>query len=207
MASAARLGLVVAIIALGLVPAATAGSPAAGCGARQLSQPFLPWLDPAHYFLLPGGDLESTAGWTLAGGAQLVPGNEPYRVHLASDTRSLRLPSGAWARSSSTCVDSDELTLRFFARNGGSVLSSLAVEARIRTTVLGMTVQTTVPVGIVVGTTTSWQPSLPAVFALSLNQLLGGTTTVDFRFLPVGPGGDWYVDDVYVDPIKDRGAS
>ena len=87
------------------------------------------------------------------------------------------------------------------------MLSTLAVEARVRTTILGKTVQTTVPVGVVLGTTKSWQPSLPAVFALSLNQLLGGTTTVDFRFVPVGPGGDWYVDDVYVDPFKDRAAS
>jgi hypothetical protein len=204
MASAARLVLVSAFIALGLVPAATAGASGdGGCGARQLSQPFLPWLDPAHYFLLPGGDFESNAGWTFGGRAQLVPGNEPFQVHLASDARSLRLSPGAWARSASTCVDSDELTIRFFARNGGSVLSSLAVEARVHTTALGKTVQTTVPVGVVLGTTRSWQPSLPAVFGLSVNQLLGGTTTVDFRIVPVGLGGDWYVDDVYVDPIKD----
>jgi hypothetical protein len=207
MASAARLAIVVLVIVLGLVPATSAGAKPADCGSRQLSQPFLPWLDPGHYFLLPGGNLESDAGWALAGGAQVVGGNEPYRVGGASDSRSLRLPSGSSARTTSTCVDSDELTLRFFARNAGSVLSSLTVEARIRTTVLGKTLQTSVPVGVVLGTTQSWQPSLPVVIALSLNQLLGGTATIDFRFAPVGPGGDWYVDDVYVDPIKDRGAS
>jgi hypothetical protein len=204
MAPAARLVFVLALIALGLVPAATAGAPTnGGCGARQLSQPFLPWLDPARYFLLPGGDFESSAGWTFGGAAQLVPGNEPFHVHNPSDARSLRLSPGAWARSASMCVDSDELTLRFFARNGGSVLSSLVVEARVRTTVLGSTAQTSIPVGVVLGTSRSWQPTLPAVFALSVNQLLGGATTVDFRFVPVGLGGDWYVDDVYVDPIKD----
>jgi hypothetical protein len=203
MASAARLVIALALIAFGVVPAAAAGAPAGTCGPRQLSQPFLPWLDPARYFLLPGGDLESSTGWSLAGGAQIVTGNEPYHVHAASDTRALRLPPGSAARSASTCVDTDELTVRFFARNRGSVLSNLVVEARVRTTVLGTTLQTTVPVGVVLGTTQSWQPSLPAVFALSVNQLLGGTTTVDFRFVPVGLGGDWYVDDVYVDPIKD----
>ena len=114
---------------------------------------------------------------------------------------------GTWARTPASCVDFDELTLRFFVRNRGSVLSTLAVEARVRTTILGMTVQTTVPIGVVLGTAKSWQPSLPAVFGLSLNQLLGGTTTVDFRFVPVGPGGDWYVDDVYIDPFKDRAPS
>jgi hypothetical protein len=87
------------------------------------------------------------------------------------------------------------------------VLSTLVVEARIRTTVLGLTTQTTLPLGVVLGTTQTWQPSLPVVFALSLNQLLGGTTTVDFRFTPVGVGGSWQIDDVYVDPFKDRGQS
>jgi hypothetical protein len=37
-----------------------------------------------------------------------------------------------------------------------------------------------------------------------LNQLLGGTTNVDFRFSVLGSGGAWQVDDVYVDPFKDR---
>jgi hypothetical protein len=97
--------------------------------------------------------------------------------------------------------------LRFFTRNSGSVLSSLAVEATVRTTVLGLTVQTTIPVGVVPGTSQSWTPSLPAPFELSANQLVGGATTVDFRFVPLGPGGDWYVDDVYVDPFKDRAPS
>ncbi len=206
MRSAARLAVAAAAVLALLVPAATAGA-ATSCGQRQLSQPFLPWLDPGHYFLIPGGDLESSAGWTLAGGGQLVLGNEPIAPHAVSDLRALRLPSGAWARSPVTCADFDEPTLRFFVRNEGSVLSTLAVSARIRTTVLGLTLQTTVPVDVVLGTTQSWQPSLPAVFALSANQLVGGTTTVDFTFTPLGPGGDWYVDDVYVDPFKDRGAA
>jgi hypothetical protein len=101
-------------------------------------------------------------------------------------------------------VDSDEPTMRFFVRNAGSPLSTLAVEARIRTTVLGLTTQTTLPLGVVLGTTQTWQPSLPVVFKVSLNQLLGGTTTVDFRFTSLGFGGDWQVDDVYIDPFKDR---
>jgi hypothetical protein len=97
--------------------------------------------------------------------------------------------------------------MRFFVRNTGSPLSVLAVEARVQTTVLGITTQTTLPLGLVLGTTQTWQPSLPTVLALSVNQLLGGTTTVDFRFTALGLGGEWQVDDVYVDPFKDRGAS
>jgi hypothetical protein len=186
-----------------VVSVAPAGA-GTSCGARDVSQPFAPWLDAASYFLMPGGDLESTAGWTLGGGARVVSGNELFHVHGADDSRSLELPTDAWARTPSACADSDEPTMRFFVRNTGSVLSTLTVEARVRTTLLGLTTQTTLPLGVVLGTTQTWQPSVPVVFDLSLNQLLGGTTTVDFRFSSVGLGGDWQIDDVYVDPFKDR---
>lgn len=198
--AATVLGLAALLAATTPANASSAGSP---CGSRDLSQPFLPWLDPAHYFLMPGGDLESTAGWTLFGGARLVEGNEPFHAHSARDTRSLLVPQGGSARTPSTCVDFDEPLMRFFVRNTGSVLSTLAVEARVRTTVLGLTVTTTLPLGVVPGTARTWQPSLPVLFELSANQLLG-SSTVDFRFTPLGLGGKWQVDDVYIDPFKDR---
>ena len=188
---------------LAIAPATGAPS-AQTCGAREVSQPFLPWLDFSHYFLLPGGDFESSSGWILGGGAKISAGNEPFYVHGKGDAKSLSLPSGAWARTAAICVDSDEPTLRFFARNSGSLLSTLVVEARIRTTLLGVTTETSLPVGVVLGTARTWQPSLPMVFKLSLNQLLGGTTTIDFRFSVLGSGGAWRVDDVYIDPFKDR---
>jgi hypothetical protein len=207
LGSLRRLTLAASLLVLlfSVLSVAPAGA-GASCGSRDVSQPFAPWLDAGHYFLMPGGDLESTAGWTLGGGAMLVSGNEPFHVHAAGDSRSLELPTGAWARTPSTCADSDEPTMRFFVRNTGSVLSTLTVEARVRTTLLGLTTQTTLPLAAVLGTQT-WQPSLPVIFDLSLNQLLGGTTTVDFRFSSVGLGGDWQIDDVYVDPFKDRAAS
>jgi hypothetical protein len=206
--SAARLScattLVVALCLAVLAPAsASATAAAATCGERELSQPFLAWHDHARYFLLPGGDLEPPTGWTLSSGARLVDGNVPFSSEATSG-RSLFLPSGASARTASSCVDSDEPTMRFFVRNTGSLLSMLAVEARIRTTVLGITAETTLPLGAVLGTARTWQPSPPVLFALSANQLLGGTSTVDFRFTALGLGGKWQVDDVYVDPFKDR---
>jgi len=209
MNSAARLYLTVAIaaaLAVLVVAPVEARPSAASCGARTVTQPFLPWLDSRYYFLLPGGDLESSVGWSFAGGARLVDGNEPFFVTSADDRRSLFLPSGASARSTVICVDSDEPRMRFFVRNTGSPLSVLAVEARIRTTVLGSTVTTSLPLGLVLGTQ-EWHPSLPVLFKLSLNQLLGGKTTVDFRFTALGLGGKWQVDDVYVDPFKDRSPS
>ncbi len=206
MNPAARLVVTVAlstVVALLFLAPLEAGTSKASCEARAVTQPFLPWLDSHYYFLLPGGDLESSAGWALSGGAAIVDGNEPFHVHSAEDRRSLLVPSGGSARSASLCVDSDEPTMRFFVRNTGSPLSVLAVEARIRTSVLGTTVTTSLPLGVVFGSR-EWQPSVPVLFKLSLNQLLGGTTTVDFRFAALGPGGKWQVDDVYVDPFKDR---
>jgi hypothetical protein len=206
MNSAARLVVAVATVAAVAVLAAApveARPSGASCEARAVTQPFLPWLDTRYYFLMPGGDLESSTGWTFSGGARLVDGNEPFHVTSAADRRSLYLPSGASARTTAMCVDSDEPTMRFFVRNTGSALSALAVEARIRTTVLGLTATTSLPLGVVLGTQ-EWQPSVPVFFRLSLNQLMGGTTTVDFRFTALGLGGKWQVDDVYVDPFKDR---
>ncbi len=100
-----RFWLLASLLALALSTLLTApalAGPAKSCGARTVSQPFLPWLDVGHYFLFPGGDLESTSGWTLGGGARLVQGNEPYLVNAHGDTHSLLLPSGSSARTAST---------------------------------------------------------------------------------------------------------
>jgi hypothetical protein len=206
MNSAARLFLTVATaaaLAVLVVAPVEARPSGASCEARAVTQPFLPWLDSRHYFLMPGGDMESSGTWSFSGGARLTDGNEPFHVTSAADRRSLFLPSGASARTTAICVDSDEPLMRFFVRSTGSPLSVLAVEARIRTTVLGLTVTTSLPLGVVLGTQ-EWQPSSPVFFKLSLNQLLGGTTTVDFRFTALGLGAKWQVDDIYVDPFKDR---
>jgi hypothetical protein len=206
-----RIAFATSVIALTLpmlaLTPAQAGLIASGCGSREVSQPFLPWLDPGHYFLMTGGGVETASGWTFAGGARVVDGNEPFYAHSSSDSHSLLLGTGAWAQTPSACVDFTEPTMRFFVRNNGSPLTALVVEARLQTTLLGWTTQTTLPLGVVLGTTKSWQPSLPVVFALSLNQLLGGKTTIAFRFTAIGAGGEWQVDDVYVDPFKDRSAS
>jgi hypothetical protein len=204
MTTAARPLLALAALAATALMLAlpTGAGAAASCEARATSQPFAAWGDTKRYYLVPGGDFERPPAWTLAGGAKVVAGNEPFLVTSAADAHSLLLPAGASARTPSFCVDRDEPTMRFFVRNTGSALATLAVEARISTTVLGKTVRTTLPVGVVLGTAQAWQPSLPVFFKLSANQLLGGTTSVDFRFVPVG--GAWQIDDVYVDPFKDR---
>src|SRR4051794_18738910 len=70
---------------------------AAGCDPTQ-TQPFLRWRDPARYVLAAGGALEAgSTRWRFTHGARLVPGNEPFFVHAASDRSSLSLPSGSVA--------------------------------------------------------------------------------------------------------------
>ena len=50
-----------------------------GCG-HQPVHPFLQWLDPLPYTLLPGGDFESgAASWKLSGGARVIPGRSSSR--------------------------------------------------------------------------------------------------------------------------------
>ncbi len=162
---------------------------------------FAPWLDIANYIPAPGGAAESAAGWTLAGGARIVPGNEPWKVGGASHANSLLLPKGSRATTDVMCVGVEYPTLRFFAkRSGGTLLSTLLVEVEFEG--LGGIVKR-LPVGVVLNGG-QWQPTLPHVVLASLLPLLpGARTPVRFQFTPLG-GGSWQIDDVYVDPWRIR---
>jgi hypothetical protein len=162
---------------------------------------FKPWLDYANYIPAPGGAAESAAGWTLTGGARIVPGNEPWKVNAAGDGHSLLLPRGSSAVTDVMCVGIEYPTLRFFAkRNGGTLLSTLLIEVEFEG--LGGILKR-LPVGVVLSGS-QWQPTLPHLVLASLLPLLPGQRTpVRFRFTPVG-GGNWNIDDVYVDPWRSR---
>src|SRR5688500_8183146 len=136
--SARRIALVSALLgafALGAAPAAHAGllAPSAtGCPTDELTQPFLPWLDPAHYVLAPDGGFEAGAsGWTLAD-ASTVAGNEPFHVRSADDRTALELQPGGRATSPAMCVGIKHPTLRLFARHDGPLLSTLRVDGLSR---------------------------------------------------------------------------
>jgi hypothetical protein len=197
LAAAALLG------ALGGTASASAGSPVPGCPDAQLSQPFVRFLDPASYVLAPDGGFESNgADWSLSG-ASVMSGNESYYLHSTSDGRSLRLPSGSSATSPESCVTMLYPTMRFVARNSGSPLSTLKVEA-LYTDSLGLL--RTTPVALLVGTG-SWQPTLTLPLVTDLTALplvTDGSFQVRFRFTPQGTSGNWSVDDVYLDPYQGR---
>jgi hypothetical protein len=200
------LGLAATAMAtMAFTGSASAGilAPSAGsCDDSAAAKVFQPWLDGASYSLAPGGDAEgSTAGWSFAGGAGVVSGNEPWKVGGAG-TRAFAIPSGGKLTTAPVCVGLDNPTIRFFAhRTGGSLLSTLAVSVRFQT-VLGLTA--TLPIGVVPGLSTKWNPSLPMTVIANLLPLLpNDKTAVQFQFTPV-LGGSWQVDDVYVDPMRMR---
>jgi hypothetical protein len=194
---------VIGLLALAAPAVAQAGplvASAPDCDAQELSQPFLPWLDPASYTLNNGGAFEDGAGgWTLKGGASAVSGNESYKVHGEADSNSLSLPAGSSATSSTICVGPEHPDLRFFVRNTGSILSTLKVEVLSEDAAGNVR---SLPIGLAAGTR-AWAPTLPMPLVVNLLPLLPGSyTPVEFRFTP--QGGNWSIDDVYVDPYRSR---
>lgn len=204
--SRTRLTRVAALLVASLATLAVAASSAqAGvlvasapnCSDFETSQPFMPWLDPSEYILDPGGSFEDgAAGWELDG-AEVVAGNEPYNANQDDGTSSLHIGSGDSARSSTVCVGLEHPTLRFFAKNSGSLLGTLSVAVRFEDSLGNVH---SLPIGVVSGLG-GWKPSLPMVVTANLLPLLPGSyTPVQFEFMP--NGGNWKIDDVFVDPRR-----
>jgi hypothetical protein len=175
-------------------------SSAPSCDGQPLSTPFQRWLDYASYTPLPGGGFESAAaGWSLSGGAAVANGNETFNV-AGPGTKSLAIPAGGSATSPTICVGIEHPTVRLVAkRNSGGLLglSTMRVDVLFENN-LGLV--SSLPVGVVLPSN-SWQPTLPMTVIASLLPLLPGNhTPVQFRFTPL-LGGDWSVDDVFVDPF------
>lgn len=202
----AIVGMTVAVlVGPGLAHGGTFTESAQSCEGRTSSQPFLRWLDPFHYTLVPRGNFEQgTSGWKLTGGAALVSGNESFYAS-GPGTHSLYLPSGSSATTPSMCVEVLDPFARYFAKNRGTILlSSLAVDVLFEDPVTGKV--RALPAGVHTGGT-SWHPSLPAVVLLDLLAPVtgeDGRIAVAFRFRPIGIGARWQIDDVYVDPFIQR---
>ena len=199
-AAAMIAAMVLAGLAAGPAQAGLLVKSAGGeCVDQSSSRVFMPWLDLARYVEAPGGDAESAAGWALKGGARVVAGNEPWQVG-GSGAKSLSLPAGASAKSGTICVGLGHPTMRFFAkRTSGSLLSTLVVEVKFEG--LGGALRS-LPIGVVLGGN-KWQPTLPFPVVANLLPLLPGKMTpVAFEF--TAHGGNWQIDDVYVDPWRSR---
>ena len=180
------VGAVGAVVAP--VSAAQAGLLGLGggsCTPPATSQPFAPWGDSASYALVPGGDFESGA-WSLQGGAERVPGSEPYAATGTLGSWSLSLPAGSSAVSPTTCVDASYPTTRFFIAGSGVVAVSVVDDGLA------------IPAGVAIAPG-DWQPTTAMLTESPLLGLLsGGTAQVSLEL--TGVLGDPQVDDVFVDP-------
>jgi hypothetical protein len=191
-----------ALAALAIIAPSAGASVLDGCPANDAVQPFLPWGDQSWYVLAPDGGFEHGGDvWNLSDGAAVVSGNESFQVGGDADSWSLSLPDGSRATSADICIGIDSPTMRFFARNDGDPDASLRVSV-IADTLLG---RVTVPIGTVGGGQSAWHPTpiYPLLANLTALPIVeDGTASIRLRFEP--HGGDWRIDDVYVDPWKGR---
>ena len=180
-------------------PAAHAKGVAANLGGctplAALEHPFAPWGDNGFYVLHPGGNMESgLAGWTLSGGAAVVPGDDGLGVLAGANV--LALPAGATAVTSPICIDDSFTHARLLGRSTVAAGSTLSVDV-LYTDIKGKSV--------VKGSKSfsvkhaAWAPSSD----FDINAKLNGAAPVQFRFTAPKNSG-WLVDDFYVDP-RSRG--
>src|SRR4051812_26824386 len=199
------LAVVTAALALTASPALAARgadpvvSGAPGCDAA-VSQPFAFVGDDAPYVLSTGGDVEgSLEGWAFEGGATVVEGSAPEVSGGTSGARSVLVPSGGSVTTAPLCVDEKSPFFRFQARNTGAAASRLKVEVLY----VDGPKFTGVRRQAVLRATPEWAPTRrislsPGLLGVGGND--GDQATIAFRFTALGDGGEWQVDDVYVDP-------
>jgi hypothetical protein len=190
---------VVATLALAFGAADTDKSYAAlltGGSCGPATQAFAQFGDSRYYNFAPNGGLEfGSYGWSLAGGASVVRGNESYYLHSPFDSHSLALPEGATATTPLMCMGTSSTVIRFVYKGTGD-LRVQVVERNLLGLVIGILDWTTID------GSSSWRPS-PTV--ANLDSLLGlvGASTVQLKFTSLD--GQSQVDDVYVDPMASSG--
>jgi hypothetical protein len=191
-----------AILAAVVAVMACAAATAQACDYRGAEQVFRPWGDNHFYVLAPDGGFEAGGtGWSLSGGAATVAGNESFYLNDASDQRSLSLPAGSSAVSPPICMSIDTPIFRLLARNTGNQSAGLRVEATYK--LLGLV--RTKTVSTVYGGQ-DWAPAQQMSTVLTLSTIVGTLipSAIQIRITPVGTGGSWQVDDVYIDPFSRR---
>jgi hypothetical protein len=190
-----RRAALLALAALAVSAPADANAQLGACPGQTVSQVFLPWSDPGWYTSVPDGGLVAAGeGWTFRGGAAVVDGNVPFHVRSASDSQALALAPGASAVTPPICIGPGHPSLRFFARSERATGTALVVTAEFLDPV---GIQRSVPVGVIPAAP-AWQPT--PILPIVINALaLTGSRPAWLRFTRAG-GGDWFVDDVYVDP-------
>jgi hypothetical protein len=188
-----------AAIAVALAALAWTAAGAQACSYSGAEQVFRPWGDQHSYVLAPDGGFEAGgSGWALAGGAAATEGNESFYLNDSSDSKALALPAGSSAVSPPICMSLDTPSFRLLARNSGDPKAGLRIEATYK--LLGL-IRTNV-VNTVYGSS-SWAPSQQMSTVLGLSTIVGTVlpSAIQIRISPVGGGGKWTVDDLYIDPF------
>lgn len=179
--------------------AGTGAAFASPCGHQATSTPFAQFGDTNSYFLVPGGDFESTTaetGWTLDN-ASLTTADSPAAAGIGTEDQSLLIDGGGTAVSPVFCLDSTMPTIRFLAKQ-----PTTGADLRVDGLVTMGRRTFTVPIATIPdGTASAWGP----VATIKLpDLLLPKWIRIPVRLeLSVAPGsGSWQVGDVYVDPYR-----
>ena len=184
--------VLIAAIAMGATPATAS---AAECPDQPTSMVFAPWGDTSEYFLAPGGDFEGgSTSWT---GGSLMPGNDPFYLAGGGDWQSLRIRAGATVASPAFCADVRHPDFRFVARPlNPYVPGALDVYVRfVDKTGVTQTVKMWTMAGM-----QYWTASPRVRLMRDLPLPNSGQTTAQVLFKAVG--GDWGIDDVFIDPFR-----
>jgi hypothetical protein len=173
----------------------------AECGYGDASTMFSAWGDFAMYALAPQGDLSPSDDWTLDKESRVVSGADPF----SGASFSLELAKEGQAGSPAMCVNLDNPTLRFFARDvGGNGKSRLRVDLLYEG--LDGHVRRLTIAKLKIGS--EWQPSL--ILPIYMNMLAvaspNGVTAVALRFKAEGLQKDELlsISSIYVDPFSSR---
>jgi hypothetical protein len=163
------------------------------CGSN--SYPFSRFSDSHAYYGFANNGFESgSSGWSLAGGAYVGSGNEPWFVN-GWGSRSLVLPPGASATSPSFCINLLDPAIRAFAKSAGA-----SGNLQVQVVFHGLTGNLTgiLNVGsLAPGNYSTWQPTDRVSSALALPLL---TSYAQIRVTSTARSGNWQVDDAFVDP-------
>lgn len=186
------------VCSAGLVSASAAQ---AACVQQTTTKAYASFGDRADYVLAPGGSFESgTASWSLTG-ASIATGTAPLPAGRSTDRGSLALSAKGKAISPPFCVGIEHPNFRMQARKTSGTWASLLVKLRwIEST--GKVNETTV--GSFDGSKfTAWAPT-PSVMLAQALPMWNSSQSVTAQIVldPEDAGGNWQIDNVYVDPYR-----
>ena len=183
-------------------------SQAATCPTRPTSTIFSSFNDSNYYFGMPGGSFEAGApGWSFVNAGIVGNTNESFQLGGAADKNALKLSNSASVTSAPICINPQIPMLRFFVKSNiapGSTgnYSQLNVSAVIKNSAGS---QLTYFLGQLQGSSYgSWTLSPQFTWGKQFDSWLfqaDGTATLQLQLTYQGQGGQWWIDDVYVDPV------